>query len=93
MKRSFLRGAAALAAGLACSCALAAGSTIKVGVIAEMSGTFADFGQQITNGAKAYMKQYGDTVAGMKVELIVKDATGPAPEVAKRLAQELVVKD
>jgi branched-chain amino acid transport system substrate-binding protein len=93
VKRSFLRGAAALAAGLACSCALAAGNTIKVGVIAEMSGTFADFGQQITNGAKAYIKQYGDTVAGKKVELIVRDVTGPAPEVARRLAQELVVKD
>ncbi len=93
MKRSILRGAAALAASLACASVFAAGNTIKIGVIAEMSGTFADFGQQITNGVKAYMKQYGDTVAGKKVELIVKDSTGPAPDVAKRLAQELVVKD
>ncbi|HET8743996.1 MAG TPA: ABC transporter substrate-binding protein [Ramlibacter sp.] len=82
-----------MAAAFACTCALAAGNTIKVGVIAEMSGTFADFGQQITNGAKAYMKAHGDTVAGKKIELIVKDATGPAPDVCKRLAQELVVKD
>jgi branched-chain amino acid transport system substrate-binding protein len=90
--KHFLRGAAALATALACASALA-GNTIKIGVIAEMSGTFADFGMQITNGAKAYMKQYGDTVAGKKVELIVKDVTGPAPDVARRLAQELVVKD
>lgn len=93
MKLSLVRGAAALAAAFACTGVLAAGNTIKVGVIAEMSGTFADFGQQITNGAKAYMKANGDTVAGKKVELIIKDATGPAPDVAKRLAQELVVKD
>lgn len=85
---------AALALALAFQCASAsAGDTIKVGFVAEMSGTFADFGRQITNGARAYMKEHGDTVAGKKIELIVKDVTGPAPEVAKRLAQELVVKD
>lgn len=71
----------------------AAGDTIKIGVIAEMTGTFADFGRHMTSGAKAYMKQYGDKVAGKKIELIIKDSTGPAPDIAKRLAQELIVKD
>ena len=89
MKKLMLWGALALMAGQAC----AAGDTIKVGVLAEMSGTFADFGLQMTNGAKAYIKQHGDTVAGKKIVLIIKDTTGPAPEVARRLAQELVVKD
>ncbi len=70
-----------------------AGETIKVGVLAEMSGTFASFGLQITNGARAYMKAHGDTVAGHKVELVVRDTTGPAPDVSKRLAQELIVQD
>lgn len=88
MKKLAMVAILALAAGQA----LAAG-TIKVGMLAEMSGTFADFGLQMTNGAKAYMKEHGDTVAGKKIELIIKDTTGPAPEVAKRLAQELVVKD
>lgn len=89
MKKRMLVGALALAAGQA----FAAGDTIKVGILAEMSGTFADFGLQMTNGAKAYMKQHGDTVGGKKIELIIRDTTGPAPEIAKRLAQELVVKD
>ncbi|NMM27335.1 MAG: ABC transporter substrate-binding protein [Glaciimonas sp.] len=89
MKKWMMLGLVALATGHA----VAAGNTIKVGVLAEMSGTFADFGMQITNGAKAYMKQYGDTVAGKKIELVIKDTTGPAPDVAKRLAQELVVQD
>ena len=39
------------------------------------------------------MKQHGDTVAGKKIEIIRKDIGGPAPDVAKRLAQELVVRD
>ena len=66
---------------------------IKVGVIAEFSGPFADYGAQIEAGMKAYMKEHGDTVAGKKVVLITRDTKGPAPEVAKRLAQELVTRD
>jgi branched-chain amino acid transport system substrate-binding protein len=73
--------------------ARAAGDTIKIGMIAEMTGSFADFGFNIVNGAKAYIKEHGDTVAGKKIELIVKDVGGPSPEVAKRFAQELIVKD
>ena len=84
--------AAVLAATLPLQAAVAA-DTIKVGIIAEMTGAFADFGQQMTTGAKAYVKEHGDTVAGKKIELIVKDVGGPSPDVSKRLAQELVVKD
>jgi branched-chain amino acid transport system substrate-binding protein len=82
-------GVFALAAGQAS----AAGDTIKIGMIAEMTGSFSDFGFNIVNGARAYIKEHGDTVAGKKIELIVKDVGGPSPEVAKRFAQELIVKD
>jgi branched-chain amino acid transport system substrate-binding protein len=67
--------------------------TIKIGMINEYSGQFADTGNQIDNGLKLYMKQHGDTVAGKKIEVIRKDTGGIAPDVAKRLAQELVVRD
>jgi branched-chain amino acid transport system substrate-binding protein len=67
--------------------------TIKVGVIAAFSGAFADYGKQMEGGIKAYMAQHGDTVAGKKIQVIYKDTTGPSPEIAKRLAQELVVRD
>jgi branched-chain amino acid transport system substrate-binding protein len=68
-------------------------TTIKIGMIASFSGPFADVGKQLMGGIKAYMKQHGDTVAGKKIEIIQRDTTGPAAEVAKRLAQELVVQD
>jgi branched-chain amino acid transport system substrate-binding protein len=68
-------------------------TTIKIGLVASFSGPFADIGKQIENGVKAYMKKHGDTVAGKKVEILRRDTTGPAPEVAKRLAQELVSRD
>jgi branched-chain amino acid transport system substrate-binding protein len=67
--------------------------TVKVGLFMTLSGQFADAGIQMQNGVKTYIKEHGDTVAGKKIELIVKDSGGMAPDVAKRLAQELVVRD
>ena len=67
--------------------------TIKIGLILEYSGQFADTATQMDNGIKLYMKKFGDTVAGKKIEIIRKDVGGPAPDVAKRLAQELIVRD
>jgi branched-chain amino acid transport system substrate-binding protein len=62
-------------------------------MILALSGPFADTGIQMLNGVKLYMKQHGDTVAGKKIEIIVKDVGGINPPVAKRLAQELVTRD
>ncbi len=70
-----------------------ADDAIKVGLILESSGPFASQARQIADGAKAYLKAHGDTVAGKKIELILKDTGGAAPDVAKRLAQELVTRD
>lgn len=79
---------------LAVSATIAHGQEpIKVGVIAAYTGQFADGAQQIDNGLKLYMKLHGDTVAGRKIEIIRKDTGGANPDVAKRLAQELVVRD
>jgi len=90
MKRSLFAVAALFAAVM-----LPAGANaqIKIGVINSYSGQFADTGAQIDNGIKLYMKQHGDTVDGKKIEIIRKDTGGPNPDVAKRLAQELVVRD
>src|SRR3954462_13634632 len=66
---------------------------VKIGLVMTLSGQFADAGNQMHNGIKTYMKMHGDTVAGRKIEIITKDVGGPAPDVAKRLAQELVVRD
>jgi branched-chain amino acid transport system substrate-binding protein len=85
-----------LAAGAFAALSFAASAqdnTIKVGVIAAFSGPFADYGSQIEAGMKAYMKEHGDSVAGKKVELVTRDTKGPAPEVAKRFAQELITRD
>ncbi len=89
MRKSFLVIVAAL---LAASSANAA-DTVKVGLIMAYSGQFADTAAQMDNAIKLYVKQHGDTVAGKKIEFIRKDTGGPNPDVAKRLAQELIVRD
>jgi branched-chain amino acid transport system substrate-binding protein len=86
---------ATLAAPLTALCVApaAAQQNVKIGVIAEFSGPFADYGNQILNGMKTYVKVHGDTYAGRKIEIITRDTTGAAPEIAKRLAQELITRD
>src|SRR5436853_6817264 len=85
-----LAGAAVL---LLCASSAGAQGTVKIGLINVLSGQFADAGIQLDNGVKTYMKQHGDTVAGKKIEIIRRDVGGPAPDVAKRFAQELIVRD
>jgi branched-chain amino acid transport system substrate-binding protein len=85
-------------AGLATAFAIAgspalAQDTIKIGIINAYSGQFADTGIQLDSGIKLYVKQHGDMVAGKKLEFIRKDVGGVAPDLAKRLAQELIVRD
>ena len=71
-----------------------AADPLKIGLVLPMSGPFAAYGKQIQNGVKLWLTQNGDTIAGRKVELIVKDdSPGTSGDVSKRLAQELVVKD
>src|SRR5678815_4625011 len=83
-------------AGAAVAAALAASTPqarIMCSRIMPYSGQFADAATQMDNAIKLYVKQHGDTVAGKKLEFIRKDTGGIAPDVAKRLAQELIVRD
>jgi branched-chain amino acid transport system substrate-binding protein len=81
------------AAAMGAIASAAAQETVKIGLILAYSGQFADPSAQMDNGIKLYLRQHGDTVAGKKVELIRRDTGGIAPDVAKRLAQELIVRD
>jgi branched-chain amino acid transport system substrate-binding protein len=78
---------AACAAGSA-----AAQDSVKIGMVMPLTGTLATAGKQVVAGARLYMQQHGDTVAGRKIELLVKDDTSSF-EVGKRLIQELIVND
>ena len=80
-------------AALAAAAPAIAQEVVKIGVVGEFSGPFADYGTQILAGMKTYLKVNGDVFGGKKVELIVKDTTGAAPDIAKRVAQELITQN
>jgi len=89
IRRTLMLGALALT--------LAAGSafaqdTVKIGLILPMTGPFASTGRQIDGAVKLWLAQNGTTVAGKKIEVILKDDAGTA-DTTRRLAQELVVND
>lgn len=64
----------------------------KVGVVLPMTGPFQSHGKQIHAGMQLYMQQHGDTVAGRKIELLLRDDAGVADQ-TRRLSQEAVVRD
>jgi branched-chain amino acid transport system substrate-binding protein len=91
-KRTIIQAAIAGALLAAGPFALAQDNVFKIGLILPMTGQQATTGRQIEAAAKLWMAQNGDTVAGKKVQLIVKDDTS-LPDVTRRLAQELVVNE
>ena len=90
-KRTWL-GAAILACATAYTPAFAQ-DALRIGLIATYSGPYADYGRQFDAGVALYLKEHGGKIAGRPVEIIKKDTAGPAPDAAKRIAQELIVRD
>ena len=84
---------AALAALAIAPAAPATADTVKVGLILPYSGPFASLASIMDDAVKLWVKQNGDTVGSTKIEIIRRDTTGPNPDVAKRLAQELITRD
>ncbi len=80
------------AAAMAFAGGVAAQEPVKVGLILPMTGGQASTGKQIDAAVRLYMQQHGDTVAGRKIVVILKD-DGTVPDNTKRLAQELIVND
>jgi branched-chain amino acid transport system substrate-binding protein len=83
---------AAVAIGVLALVPARAEDTFKIGLILPMTGGQASTGKQIDNAIKLYMKQHGDTVAGKKIEVILKD-DGGLPDKTKTAAQELIVNE
>jgi branched-chain amino acid transport system substrate-binding protein len=84
----------ALIAATALSNGVSIAQTVKVGVINTYTGPLAAAGDQMERGIDLYMKQHQkDLPSGINIELVKRDDTGPNPEVAKRLAQELITRD
>src|SRR5262245_22842455 len=66
--------------------------TVKIGLVMPMTGVLTAVGKQAVAGARLYVAQHGDTVAGRRIELIVKDDAS-VPDVSKRITQELITSE
>jgi branched-chain amino acid transport system substrate-binding protein len=92
-RRDFLGALAAGVAALSAPRVALAADELRIGLILPLTGPFASTGLQIEAACRLYIARNGDTVAGRKVVLIVRDDTGLAPETTKRIAQDLVVQE
>ena len=91
-KRTLLQSAVALGLVGATGLSLAQDNVFKIGLILPMTGQQATTGRQIDAAARLWMAQNGSTIAGKKIQLILKD-DGSVPANTRRLAQELVVNE
>ena len=95
-RRDFLRynvlGGAALATGLPLGQARAA-DPVKVGFLMSFTGPSGINGPETEAAIKVFQKEHGDEVAGRKIQILMRDSTGPSPEVNRRLAQDLIVRE
>lgn len=87
------RGAALTATLATPIAARAQGAAFRIGLILPMTGPFASTGRQIDAAVKAYLRQHGETHGGRRVEVLLRDDTGTAPDTTRRLAQELIVRE
>jgi len=92
LSRCMIGAIATLAIGAMASSGAFAQDTVKIGLIVSMTGQQASTGKQIKAAVDLYMREHGDTVAGKKVQVILRDSAS-VPDNTKRLAQELIVND
>lgn len=92
-RRQLLASAAAGAAVASLPHRAFAADALRIGLVIPKTGPFASTGRQVEAGCRLYMQTNGDAASGRKIELVVRDDTGTAPELTKRIAQELVVRD
>ena len=86
--------ALAAALGLALGAAPASAQTIKIGFISSYSGLNGNLGPYMERGMRLYLKEHAKELPpGVSIEILIRDDTGPNPDKAKQLAQELIVRD
>ncbi|MEY2952856.1 MAG: hypothetical protein RLZZ401_943 [Pseudomonadota bacterium] len=79
--------------GVAIASSVFAQDTVKVGLLFSYSGPSGLSGQHSDDTVKVFQQRYGMMAGDKKIELVKRDTTGPNPEVAKRLVQELIVRE
>jgi len=94
MKKATLPLALAAALVTMAASVPAAAQTVKIGFITSYSGLNGNLGPYMERAVRLYTKLHQKELPpGVKIEFLVRDDTGPNPDKAKQLAQELIVRD
>src|SRR5947207_10099422 len=91
----------ALSAGaiaISLSAGVASADTVKVGLIADFTGAFANWGSQFQQAVEAYQAVHGKTVKGpdgkdIEIQFIYRDNASAGPDKTKQLAEDLVLRE
>ena len=62
---------------------------IKIGMLAPLTGAFAQIGKDMVNGTELYLDEIGRQIGGRKIELIVEDDEG-LPATALNKSRKLI---
>lgn len=87
--------ALALAATAGCGSGGSGGSgddSVKIGLLASLSGTYKEVGTHLRDGFQLYLDTHGGKLGGRKVDLVVADE-GEGPPTALPAATKLIKKD
>jgi branched-chain amino acid transport system substrate-binding protein len=89
------RGAGSLLilAAFFASLSIACAREIKIGIMGPFSGPFAEYGQRYRQAVELFLAQHESRVGSDTVSILYRDVGGNAPQRARQLAQELVVRD
>jgi branched-chain amino acid transport system substrate-binding protein len=93
LRRTMLKGVAAIAAAGVLAHSAGAQEVLKMGISIPMTGAgFNAVGRQLAAAIKLYVRQHGEVVAGRKIDIIVRDDGGVADN-ARRIVQEMIVNE
>lgn len=83
-----------LAATVLAASASASAQTVKLGVVATLTGSNSLLGEHMDKAIKLYMDMHKtDLPPGVNVQVVIRDDGGPNPDKSKQLAQELIVRE
>ena len=77
----------------ASSMTAAAQEKLRIGIISDFTGPFANVGIRLRYGIETFFGEHGPKVGGREVELIYRDVGNGSAAAAKQIAEELVVRD
>jgi len=89
---------AASAAVLSLTAGTAMADVVKIGLISDFTGAFANWGQQFQQAIEAYQAVHGKTVKGPdgkthEIQFVYRDNASAGPDKTKQLAEELVLRE